>query len=71
MGSSCHAASGAAAGYARRVRPTVRLAVKSSFYVFDILHLDGVDLTGQPYVERRAALEQLGLSRDGAVIVPQ
>ncbi|MEV4657296.1 non-homologous end-joining DNA ligase [Micromonospora sp. NPDC049301] len=31
-------------------------------YVFDLLHLDGQDLTPLPYTERRAALEQLDLS---------
>jgi bifunctional non-homologous end joining protein LigD len=56
----------------RVTRPTagLRAAVPASFYLFDILHLDGTDLTARPYVERRAVLEQLGLSRDGAVIVP-
>ena len=29
------------------------------YYVFDLLHLDGVDLTGEPLVERKAALEKL------------
>ena len=33
----------------------------ASFYLFDILHLDGVDLTRRPFAERRAALERLGL----------
>ncbi|WP_305884687.1 non-homologous end-joining DNA ligase [Micromonospora sp. RHAY321] len=31
-------------------------------YVFDLLHLDGRDLTNLPYTERRSALEQLELS---------
>ncbi|MEA2873396.1 MAG: bifunctional non-ous end joining protein LigD, partial [Hyphomicrobiales bacterium] len=29
------------------------------YYVFDLLHLDGVDLTGKPLIERKAALEKL------------
>ncbi|MEA2930035.1 MAG: bifunctional non-ous end joining protein LigD, partial [Hyphomicrobiales bacterium] len=44
---------------------------KSNFiyYVFDLLHLDGADLTGKPLVERKAALAKLlrGHDRDGVV----
>jgi bifunctional non-homologous end joining protein LigD len=29
------------------------------YYVFDLLHLDGMDLTGKPLTERKAALEKL------------
>ena len=29
------------------------------YYVFDLLHLDGVDLTGRPLLERKAALQRL------------
>ena len=29
------------------------------YYVFDLLHLDGVDLTGEPLLARKAALEKL------------
>ncbi len=29
------------------------------YYVFDLLHLDGVDLTGKPLIARKAALEKL------------
>ena len=29
------------------------------YYVFDLLHLDGTDLTGEPLTERKAALKQL------------
>jgi bifunctional non-homologous end joining protein LigD len=56
----------------RVTRPTaaLRTAIPSSLCLFDILHLDGTDLTGRPYVERRAALEGLGLGRAGAVVVP-
>jgi bifunctional non-homologous end joining protein LigD len=39
------------------------------YYVFDLLHLDGADLTGEPLIARKAALEQLlrGASRDGVI----
>ena len=39
------------------------------YYVFDLLHLDGADLTGQALVERKAALEKLlkGSDRNGVV----
>jgi bifunctional non-homologous end joining protein LigD len=44
---------------------------KSSFvyYVFDLLHLDGADLTGKPVLERKAALAKLlkGSDRNGVV----
>jgi bifunctional non-homologous end joining protein LigD len=33
-----------------------------SYVVFDVLHLDGVALLGQPYERRRAVLEELDLS---------
>ncbi|MFE9955682.1 non-homologous end-joining DNA ligase [Micromonospora sp. NPDC005299] len=32
------------------------------YYLFDLLHLDGRNTTALPYTERRAALEELGLS---------
>jgi bifunctional non-homologous end joining protein LigD len=32
------------------------------FYLFDLLHLDGEDITRRPYHERRAALQELGLA---------
>jgi bifunctional non-homologous end joining protein LigD len=44
---------------------------KSNFvyYVFDLLHRDGVDLKAKPLIERKAALEKLlaGTDRDGIV----
>jgi bifunctional non-homologous end joining protein LigD len=44
---------------------------KSTFvyYVFDLLHLDGADLTGKPLIERKAALAKLlkGTNRNGVV----
>ena len=40
-----------------------------AYYVFDLLHLDGRDLTGAPLVERKAALERLlkGSGKSGVV----
>lgn len=37
-----------------------------SFYAFDLLHLDGFDLTGAPLIERKALLEKL-LPQDGPI----
>ena len=39
------------------------------YYVFDLLHLDGADLTAKPLIERKAALERLlkGAPRNGIV----
>ena len=39
------------------------------YYVFDLLHLDGRDLAGQPLIERKAALAQLlkGAGKTGTV----
>jgi bifunctional non-homologous end joining protein LigD len=34
------------------------------FYIFDLLHLDGTDLTSLPYVERRDALQRIDLTGD-------
>jgi bifunctional non-homologous end joining protein LigD len=34
------------------------------FYLFDLLYLDGTDLTPQPYVDRREALQRLGVTGD-------
>lgn len=39
------------------------------YYVFDLLHLDGRDLTGLPLIERKAELARLiGKARGGAVV---
>ncbi len=39
------------------------------YYVFDLLHLDGVDLTGEPLLARKAALQELlkNADRDGVI----
>ncbi len=36
------------------------------FYVFDLLHLDGEDLRGEPLVERKAKLHELVGATEGA-----
>ena len=41
---------------------TLLTAVPVVYYVFDLLHLDGQDLTGLPYAARRDLLDGLGLS---------
>lgn len=55
---------------APRATSALRAAVPCHYFLFDCLHLDGVDLAGRPYVERRAALESLGLGREGLIVVP-
>lgn len=50
-----------------RARVPTATAVNASpvrFYLFDLLYLDGTDLTPQPYVERRDALQRLALTGD-------
>jgi bifunctional non-homologous end joining protein LigD len=37
------------------------------YYLFDLLHLDGVDLTGRPLLERKAALAQLLEGHEGVL----
>lgn len=44
-------------------------AVPVRYYVFDVLHLDGDDLTPRPYADRRALLHDLALD-GGAIRVP-
>ena len=53
----------------RRAR---RLAVSRpvTFMVFDLLRLDGVDLTGQPLAQRRATLEGISLASPHAQVPP-
>ncbi|MCQ9147631.1 MULTISPECIES: non-homologous end-joining DNA ligase [Brucella/Ochrobactrum group] len=45
-----------------------RFAAESLFYVFDLLYLDGRDLTGMPLRERRAKLASLLSARPSPVI---
>jgi bifunctional non-homologous end joining protein LigD len=56
--------------HVRKATTAARLAdaVPAIYMVFDLLRLDGSDLTGQPLEERRAALAGLGL--DGSWQVP-
>ncbi len=42
----------------------LRRRVPISYMVFDLLALDGADMAGRPYVDRRAALESLPLGAD-------
>ncbi len=49
---------------ARAARLAASLPV--TYMIFDLLRLDGVDLTGRPLAERRAALDGLGLGADRA-----
>jgi bifunctional non-homologous end joining protein LigD len=37
------------------------------YYLFDLLHLDGIDLTGAPLLERKAALAQLLTGHNGTL----
>lgn len=41
------------------------------FYVFDLLHLDGADLTRRPYAERRDLLEGLALDSASVKVPPR
>ena len=50
--------------HVQRPTPSLRDRVPVTFLAFDLLHLQGKSLTSRPYVERREALESLGL--DGA-----
>jgi bifunctional non-homologous end joining protein LigD len=39
-----------------------KTGIRLTYMAFDLLTLDGQDLTGAPYVERRAQLEDLNLN---------
>ena len=54
---------------ARRAR-TLAIARPVTFMAFDLLRLNGVDLTSRPLGERRAALEQIGLSGPSFQVPP-
>ncbi len=41
------------------------------YYVFDVLHLDGADLTRRPYTERRHLLDELGLDGSAVRVPPR
>ena len=53
----------------QRPSRTLLSSVPASFCLFDVLHLDGQDLTSRPYAQRRAILEDLALS-GGPIVVP-
>jgi bifunctional non-homologous end joining protein LigD len=46
----------------RRAAVARSVATPASYLVFDVLHLDGDDLTSLPWAERRAVLDGLGLA---------
>jgi bifunctional non-homologous end joining protein LigD len=46
----------------RRTAQLKARTTPASYLVFDVLHLDGVDLVDRPWTERREALESLGLA---------
>jgi len=50
--------------HVQRPTPSLRDLVPVTFFAFDLLYLQGRSLLGQPYADRRAALESLDL--DGA-----
>jgi len=55
-----------------RTRPPARLctAIPATFLVFDVLFLDGVDVTRLSYLQRRALLENLELDHPRLAIPP-
>ena len=53
-----------------RPRAVLQASVPASLWIFDILHLDGADLTQLPYLQRRAILEDLPLGQSKAIAVP-
>jgi bifunctional non-homologous end joining protein LigD len=52
-----------------RSRTTIN-AIPATLLLFDILYLDGTDVTRQPYVERRGLLETLRLDQTRLVVPP-
>jgi bifunctional non-homologous end joining protein LigD len=53
---------------ARAARLAVTLPI--TYMIFDVLRLDGVDLTGRPYAERRELLDGLGLGGPHWMVPP-
>ena len=53
-----------------RPRPPLLEAFPAALFVFDILHWHGHDVTGWPYAERRALLEDLGLGVAPPALLP-
>ena len=56
-----HRAGRADARARRGAGPPAGRPVPVTYMIFDVLRLNGVDLTGRPYAERRATLERLAL----------
>jgi bifunctional non-homologous end joining protein LigD len=54
------------AGRAARLRRTLPV----TYLIFDLLRLDGEDLSARPYTERRAVLNELGLGADYWIVPP-
>jgi bifunctional non-homologous end joining protein LigD len=54
----------------RRPSPGLAAAVPVHYLVFDVLHIDGRSLLHDPYAQRRAALEDLGLAGPGLGVPP-
>jgi bifunctional non-homologous end joining protein LigD len=55
--------------HATRSAPALAARLPSTLVVFDVLHLDGHDLTTLPYHDRRAALEDLCFTSTGGRVV--
>jgi bifunctional non-homologous end joining protein LigD len=53
-----------------RPRSTLQASIPATMCVFDILNLDGADLTQLTYLQRRAILEELPLRDTKAIAVP-
>jgi bifunctional non-homologous end joining protein LigD len=49
---------------------TLMAKVPVVYFLFDVLWLDGTDLTGLPYDQRRAKLESLGIDRRSVQVPP-
>lgn len=56
----------------RASRPSAHLlaGIPVLYIVFDVLHLDGADVTGRSYVRRRELLESLGLNTAPLITTP-
>jgi bifunctional non-homologous end joining protein LigD len=51
--------------------PALLAATPVVYYVFDLLHVDGQDLTSRPYSERRELLDELALAGRSVVVPPR